>query len=138
MVSVVVWLWANVEGAEKILQSDFSSPVKIVALGLMAVFWALFLLGLNLVVSGCVTFFARKEGLVCEHTLVLREDGLEEETAVNRSLHRRPAVDGMRRTWGHWFVRLSGGSAFVFRPCNVLEGDPAQFAACIHAWRKRG
>jgi hypothetical protein len=105
--------------------------VKVLMIIFSAIVWAAFLLALALAVTACTTFFARKEGMVCEHTLQLLDDGLEEQTHVNRSVHRWPLVKGMRKAWGMWAVFGLNGMLFVFSPSRVLEGDPGEFARIL-------
>jgi hypothetical protein len=87
---------------------------------------------LTLVVSACSTFFARKDGLACEHTLHLRDDGVEEATDVNRSVQGWRMIKGMKKVWGMWVILGPNGIAFAFRPSRVLEGDPSEFARILN------
>lgn len=76
-----------------------------------------------------VVLMARGDGVLCEHTLTLTDEGLVEETEVNRSLHRYVAIEPVSRAFGFWIIGINGVGAFVFRRGRLLEGNPEEFAA---------
>ena len=133
IVLLVIWAWCTFDTAEKFLESDGSAVFKVMAVAVGAFFWGFVLVALQFVVAAFMILFLRTEGLVCEHTLRLLPDGLEEETTVNRSLQKYAVVDGMKKMWGFWVVRAAGGNAFIFRPEGLISGDPAAFAAKLEA-----
>lgn len=133
IILLVIWAWSTFETAEKFLEADASTTFKVIAVCAAAFTWGLFLILLQFVVAAFMTMFMRGDGLVCEHTLRLLPEGLEEETNVNRSLQKYPVVDGMSKIWGFWVVRAAGGNAFIFRPEGVVSGDAAKFAQSLQA-----
>lgn len=64
--------------------------------GILFVLMLLFLLILQLVFSFLYAYTTRKEGVIGEHTLEIREDGLLEETMFNSSLNK---WSGLQKIW---------------------------------------
>jgi hypothetical protein len=136
VVLLVIWIWAIYETTKKLLHVDLNVADKILIIIFAAIIWAAFLLALTLVVSACTTFFTRKQGLACEHTLRLLDEGVEEATDMNRSVYRWPMIKGMKKVWGMWVILGPNGIALAFRPSRILEGDPTEFARILN--EKRG
>ena len=133
---LAIWIWSTYSTAEKVIEADLGGLATGIALALVGIFWAVFLVGLTLVVCGLSVLFAKKDGLICVHTLHLRDEGLEEETDVNVSLQRYSMIKGMKKRFGFWVVLVPNGIAFLFKPARIVEGDPVEFARVLN--EKRG
>jgi hypothetical protein len=68
----------------------------------------------------------------------LLEEGLQESTSVNISLHRYPAVRGMKRVLRHWLVLMPQGVSWVFHEKDIIEGDAHAFAKALADRLERG
>jgi hypothetical protein len=77
---------------------------------------------------------SKKTGSICLHTLTLEDDGLQEETEVNRSLHFYRDVGRAYKRLGVWIIP-AGPGCFVFRESEVTEGLPAMFAEALQRHR---
>jgi len=79
--------------------------------------------------------FRKKAGSICLHTLTLEDDGLQEETEVNRSLHFYRDIGPAYQRLGVW-IFPAGPGCFVFRASEVTEGHPAEFADALQKRRQ--
>ena len=97
-----------------------------------SLFYLIFVLGVGLVgtlaVSALNTLLGKGKGLVGEHQLVLTEEGLEESTAYNRSLHTWAGMRGIKESGGFYCLFVTENHAYLIpRKRPVLEGDLTTF-----------
>ena len=102
-------------------------PTTVVAAILYYVIVALFLSFCGFMGPMIAILLSKKAGSICLHTLTLEEDGLQEETEVNRSLHFYRDVGRAYKRLGVWIIP-AGPGCFVFRESEATEGLPAAFA----------
>jgi formate hydrogenlyase subunit 3/multisubunit Na+/H+ antiporter MnhD subunit len=73
-------------------------------------------------------FFQKLKGALGEHTLRITDDGLEEKTDYNVSLHRWPGFVGCKRRAGLWIIYLTETMAHIVPAQRPLaEGDLESF-----------
>jgi hypothetical protein len=78
------------------------------------------------------TFAGKGRGVLGEHTLRLTDEGLEETTEYNVSLHRWSGFGKCRERGGFFFIYVTDTMAHVVplrRP--LLEGDLAEFRRAL-------
>ena len=97
-----------------------------------SIFYLFFALGLGLVsglaVSALNTLLGKGKGLLGEHQLALTEEGLEESTMFNRSLHTWAGMRGLKTAGGFYFLFVTENHAHLIpRKRPLLEGDLPAF-----------
>ena len=133
---LVVLTFASWNLAEPVMEKNPGLVLAILAVAVMALLMSLFMLAGMLLFQAVVVLFAQKEGVVCEHTVTLTDEGLFEETDVNRSLHKYPVVERPYRFFGLWVLGVGGAGAFVFRESGLLAGDVAVFSTELERRRR--
>ena len=83
-----------------------------------------------------VVFAGRHSGVFGEHTLEIKPEGLEETTAVNKSLHRWNPAFRVRLWAGYVWIYPTEGQFFIFRQ-NQCDGNVPEFLALLKS-RIRG
>jgi hypothetical protein len=79
-----------------------------------------------------MTFFGKNTGVVGEHTLEIKEEGVEESTAFNKSLHRWNLSFKIRARLGYVWIYPTDGQFFIIRNDPALcQGDMAAFLDAI-------
>jgi len=65
---------------------------------------------------------AGKNGLFCEHTITLKEDGFTETTEVNRNFHSWEGVEKITETKNYVAIHIRLGSVY-FIPKRAFSGE---------------
>ncbi len=128
-----IWLWrtyANVKDVFSI--PDVSLLLKLQVFFHYALLEGLYLALVLLVVYSFMAMVVRKGGIICEHTLSLGDEGLQEVTHVNRQWRSYREFKTMRKIAGFWVVRGISSTHFIFRDAGLREGNPADFARALN------
>lgn len=98
----------------------------------LAILQVIFTLGFSFLALAAFTliqtFTGKARGVIGEHTLRITDEGLEEATEYNVSLHRWTAFEKCRQRGGMLFIYVTDSMAHVVplrRP--LLEGDLGDF-----------
>jgi hypothetical protein len=89
-------------------------------------------LGMLVLMSFIQAFTGKEKGVIGEHTLRITDEGLEEATEYNLSLHRWSAFGKRKKRGGLMLIYVTDRMAHIVpvrRP--LLEGDLPEFLRCI-------
>lgn len=117
----------------------FSVPMLVGASVLCLSVW-LFLVAFSMVIAVLEVLLipSLRRGIVGEHRFQLTEEGLLEETSVNRTLHAWSSVDGTRQILGALMLRAGPGWHIFPRTTFCRRQARQEFLATIDSFRAQG
>ena len=129
-VIIVVLGWMLWRGSD----STYSVASRAFTVGLCLLFVVCVVLAARVLLVAVSVFLEKNKGLIGEHSLELKDEGLEERTEYNTSLHKWVSPMKIRTAGNCRLLYVTDNSAHIIPPqCRVLEGDREQFLSAIKA-----
>lgn len=120
----------STEGKDLVYKSIYAVSSMFVALSVGAVFGLLFM-----VVN---TFTKKQKGIVGHHELVIKDDGIEEISEINTSLHKWAGMNGILEMKNMFLLYVTEASAHVIpKDRTKVDGDLDLFIDTVRSKLKK-
>lgn len=118
-------------GARVLLRRGYETLPEIIVEVSVKFFWILLAIQVWIVLCGIFgAFVSRRKGVICEHTLGIRPEGLIERTQTNETLHPWTTVRSVTSLFGYVFIYVGWFNAHIVPKrrvaADVLEGFVAE------------